>query len=235
MKFDVYCDESHPDAFTSQSVNKARYLLIGSLWLPADLRATLKKQIQSLRDEQHFFKEIKWHKVHRRYDDFYKGLINIFLGQGDLLRFRCIAVDSTKVDMVRFHHNDKELGFYKFYYQVLHQWILPFNEYKIFCDEKTNREGGRLKTLHQVLCNANLSSDIQSVQALPSKELDLIQMVDFFLGIASSRLNETIGPESFKNELICYLEQRLGLTKLAPTPRRENKFNIFKIELQGGW
>ncbi len=213
MKFDVYCDESHPDAFTSQSASKARYLLIGSLWLPTDLRKTLKKQIKSLRQEYSFSQEIKWHKVHRRYEEFYKGLINLFMGQGDLLRFRCIVIDSTKVDMVRFHHNDQELSFYKFYYQVLHQWIFAFNEYSIFCDEKTNREGCRLKTLHQVLCNANLSSEIKNLQALPSKEVELIQLVDFLLGMVSSRLNETITPDSFKNELIGHLEQRLGLTK----------------------
>jgi len=53
------------------------------------------------------------------------------------MRFRCIAVDREQVNLA-LHQNDGELGFYKFYYQLLHHWILD-NEYRIFCDLKTNR------------------------------------------------------------------------------------------------
>jgi hypothetical protein len=37
MEFEVYCDEAHPDLFTSANP-KAQFLMIGSLWLPAELR-----------------------------------------------------------------------------------------------------------------------------------------------------------------------------------------------------
>lgn len=33
MDFEVYCDENHPELFTSQNPS-ADYLMIGSLWLP---------------------------------------------------------------------------------------------------------------------------------------------------------------------------------------------------------
>lgn len=38
MKFEIYCDEAFPDLFTSRSP-RARYLMIGSLWLPSEKRA----------------------------------------------------------------------------------------------------------------------------------------------------------------------------------------------------
>lgn len=234
MKFEVYCDESHPDVLASQG-NHAQYLLIGSLWLPADLRAKIKEQIKRLRQTHHFNHEIKWHKVHADRESFYQDLIHLYLEHGELLRFRCIAVDSAKVNLVRFHENDQELGFYKFYYQMLHHWLLSFNEYTIFCDEKTNRRTDRIKTLKQVLNNANLSSRITSVQALPSKEVGLLQLTDFLLGMASSRLNNTVGANSCKDRLICYLEQRLDVRPLGPTCKSEQKYNIFKINLDGGW
>ena len=44
MKFEIYCDESHPDVFRSKSPARAKYLLIGGLWLPSALRGRGKKR-----------------------------------------------------------------------------------------------------------------------------------------------------------------------------------------------
>lgn len=74
--------------------------------------------------------------------DFYVELIDLFFAYGDNLRFRCIAVDRTQLNLA-LHDNDGELGFYKFYYQLLHHWILDFNSYRIFCDVKSNRDPKR--------------------------------------------------------------------------------------------
>lgn len=235
MKFDIYCDESHPDVFWSKTASRARFLLIGSLWLPTEERVGIKQAIQELRNTHQFRQEIKWHKVHSGKQEFYEALIDLFIRFELRLRFRCIAVEGDKVDMVRFHQNDQELGFYKFYYQMLKHWLDDFNEYRIYCDEKTNRVGDRLETLRRTLDCANLTSSVLSVQALPSQEVVLIQLADFLLGMAASRLNETISPGSAKDRLIERLERGLGVNRLAPTWKSERKFNIFKINLQGGW
>jgi hypothetical protein len=76
---------------------------------------------------------------------------------------------------------------------------------------------------------------VLAVQALPSKEVVLIQLADFLLGMASSRLNETVAPGSCKDLIIQNLEQGLKINRLGPTWKSERKFNIFKINLQGGW
>ncbi len=234
MKYEVYCDESNPDVFSSQASNKAKYLMIGSLWLPAEMRSELKSELSDLRKKHKFLYEIKWHKVHKNHEAFYRELIQLFMSKGLQLRFRCIAVEADKVNMPKYHNNDQELGFYKFYYQVLQHWILNFNDYVFFCDEKTSRFGDRLKTLKTVLQNANISSNIHDVQALPSHEVVLLQFCDFLLGIASSRMNESIAAGSVKDRLCAYLEQLLDHT-IEPTQRAEQKFNIFKINLSGGW
>jgi hypothetical protein len=235
MNYEIYCDESQPDVFWSQSNERAKYLMIGGLWLPAELRQDIKHDIRNIKEEFRIKSEFKWHKVHSSKELFYMALIDLFMKYGDQLRFRCIAVEGDKVDLVKFHESDAELGFYKFYYQAIVHWIFDFNEYRIFCDEKTNRVGDRLKTLRRTLDCSNISSKIISVQALPSKESVLIQLTDLLLGMASSRLNETVKPESIKEKLIVYLEQRLGVKLLGPTRKIEQKFNIFKINLQGGW
>jgi hypothetical protein len=234
VTFDIYCDESHPDVFWSRAESHAKFLLIGGLWLPASERAEIKAGMKKLRNDYGFRQEIKWHKVHAGKMDFYKGLIDLFIGFGLKLRFRCIAVEGDKVNMIRFHQDDQELGFYKFYYQLVKHWLDDFNTYRVFCDEKTNRMGDRLETLRRTLDCANLTSSVISVQALPSTDVSLIQLADFLLGMASSRMNESVKRGSGKDELIRYLEKQLG-KPLAPTWKLEKKFNIFKINLEGGW
>ena len=232
MDFEVYCDENHPELFTSDAP-KVRYMLIGSLWIPADLRKEMKDKVWALREQHQTWGEIKWSKVSKGKFDFYADLVDLFQGYGEQMRFRCIAIDHTLFNK-KWHDGDNELGFYKFYYQLLHHWILDFNNYAIFCDIKTNRDLDRLGELRRVLNNANLSSHVSQLQALPSREVVLIQLCDLLLGMASARLNETLKDGGAKEQLIQRLEGHLG-RPLAPTYRDEHKFNIFRIDLSGGW
>ena len=234
MKFEVYCDEVMPDVFTSARP-QARYLMIGSLWLPAELREDAKTKIGLLRARFGVWGEMKWTKISPAKAEFYYELVDLFMSYGMDMRFRCIAVDRTQVNMA-LHNNDGELGFYKFYYQLLHHWILDFNEYRIFCDLKTNRDRSRLRVLKRCLDYANKSATIADVQSLPSPEVALLQLCDVLLGTASSRLNETLTPGTAKESLVKRIEARLDLHgSLSPTSAAEKKFNIFKIRLEGGW
>lgn len=233
MKFEVYCDETLPDLFTSSSP-KGRYLMIGSLWLPSDLREEVKDRVNGLRKRHAVYGEMKWRKLSPSKATFYNELLDLFMSFGSDLRFRCIAVDHQAMN-VNLHNGDAELGFYKFYYQVLHHWILDQNEYVVFCDLKRNRDRTRLITLKRILNNANRTSIISNVQSLPSSEVVLLQMCDVLLGAASARMNKLAGLGSAKEGVIAHLERRLNCSRLGPTHRAEDKFNIFKIKLEGGW
>ena len=234
MRYEIYCDESHPDVFWSQSAAKAHYLCIGGLWLSVDLRAEVKERLRAIRNQHGLHGELKWHKVYARWEGFYRDLIDLFIQyDAEAMRFRCIVVDGRRIDLNRFHEADAELGFYKFYYQMLVHWLEAGHEYAIFCDEKTNRQHDRLFTLQRVLRNS-CSATIHAVQALPSHEVQLIQLTDFLLGIVSSRFNNGITTGGTKDHVSAYLEERLGYrSRLAPTTKGVRKFNIFKIDLQG--
>lgn len=231
MKFEVYCDESLPDILTSENPS-GQYLMIGSLWLPSELRSDAKSRINELRQKHSVHGEVKWRKISPSRKEFYVDLIDLFFSFGMDMRFRCIAVDRNQINMA-WHGGDAELGFYKFYYQVLHHWILDNNDYTIFCDLKVNRDRTRLNTLKTVLTQANRTSRIEAVQSLPSEEVSLLQACDVLLGAASSRLNQRTNG-SAKEDVIQHLESRLD-RKLGGTPRNERKFNVFKIQLKGGW
>ena len=233
MKFEVYCDESRPDLLCSKKPT-AQYMVIGGLWLPSEERDRLKTDIHSLRNKHRIGGEFKWQKVSPSRLNFYRDLAGWFVAMGDQLRFRCIAVEHEKVNLFQFHDGDQELGFYKFYYQMLHHWILDFNEYAVFCDYKSNRVRSRLPELARCLSYANLSSEIVNVQAIRSRESVLMQTADVLTGIAAARLNNSLRAGSAKWELVTHLEQALG-KKIGATYRSEQKFNVFVIDLAGGW
>ena len=98
MKFEVYCDEANPDVLTSANP-RARHLMIGSLWLPEELRNEIKSRVGTLRERHQAWGEIKWSKVSPSRHDFYVELVDLFFAYGDNLRFRCIAVDRTQLNL----------------------------------------------------------------------------------------------------------------------------------------
>ena len=233
MKFDVYCDESRPDLLSSSNP-PASFMVIGSLWLKTEDRQSFKTAIHELRDQHKIGGEFKWQKVSTARLNFYLALVDWFFAQGQNLRFRCIAVDHNKVNLMQYDDNDQELGFYKFYYQLLHHWILDFNDYSIFCDFKSNRRRDRLQVLKSCLSWANLSSTISNVQSVRSRESVLIQLADFLTGATAAKLNNTLAEGTAKFEVVARIEKHLG-KPIAHTWRDEHKFNVFVIDLQGGW
>lgn len=233
MNFDVYCDESRPDLLASSSPS-GQFMIIGGLWIPSEDRPLFKAQIHELRDRWRIGGEFKWNKVSPSRKAFYHELIDWFVERGDLARFRCIAVAHDQVNLLTYHENDQELGFYKFYYQMLRHWILDFNNYAIYCDFKSNRARDRLHVLQRCLEHANLSSTVGTVQAVRSEESVLVQVADVLTGIAGARLNQVLVSGSAKEEVAGHLESCLG-RRISHTPCSENKFNVFQIRLGGGW
>jgi hypothetical protein len=233
VRFEVYCDESRPDLFASRK-SSDRFLTIGSLWLRVDDRERLKEQLHELRNRHSIGGEFKWSKISPSRAAFYRELIGWFFDQGDRLRFRCIAVDRSQVNLELYHEDDQELGFYKFYYQLLHHWVLDFNDYQVFVDFKANRRSDRLQTLRNCLANSNLSARVQRVQAVRSEESVLIQAVDVLTGAVSRRLNGPQGVSRSKAGVVAQVEKALG-HEIRATGRYETKFNVFVIDLRGGW
>ena len=54
-----------------------------------------------------------------------------------------IVVEKDKLDYQSFHNGDSELGFYKFYYEMLIKWLVKDNQYLILLDFKQNKGSDR--------------------------------------------------------------------------------------------
>jgi hypothetical protein len=231
MKFEVYCDESRHELLSSREPPKGGLFLIGGLWIPAEQRGQIKHEIRALRATYNTWGEIKWNHVSRPRLEFYQRLIHLFFDSE--ARFRCVVIERDKVDLIKYHQADHELGFYKFYYQLLHHWIADFNEYAIFVDYKKNRAPDRLLSLHKVLSAANLTSKVLNVQAISSRDSPLIQLADLLTGATGYKLHGH-SESSLKVAIVRNIEERLGHI-IRPTGPFEAKFNVFFINLQGGW
>lgn len=232
MEIDVYCDESRPELFTSRILaGSEQFVIIGSLWIESALRNDFKSKIKQLRETHNVHGEFKWNRVSPSREFFYTSLIDLFFEEP--MRFRCILLPAHQLDAVQFHKADNELMFYKFYYLMLHNWIYDFNGYQIFVDIKTNRVKQRLKHLYQFLDNTNYFAEIKSVQALPSDEVDLLQLVDLLIGAVGSKFNGG-GSSLAKKNVVGTIEKHLE-HKLQPTHKMEEKFNVFRWRPGGGW
>lgn len=230
MDFEIYCDESGLEALSDKEAHL--FSGIGGIWFPAKYRPAFKQEMKRIKNKYGIKGELKWQKMSPAYYDLYKDVIDYFFSSH--IRFRAIVIETDKVNHIKFNNNDSELGFYKFYYQLLHHWILDFNQYDVFVDLKTNRIKGRLNELQKVLQNANLSSRINQVQGLPSQESLGIQLADFLTGLTLAKFNSELTSKA-KLSLIKYVEETYIGNSIRPTPKWKEKFNVFQIDLKGGW
>lgn len=237
MQIDLYCDESRQDLL----VNKAaitqdnRYVSIGGLLVPREKRTLLKKRINELKQQYGIVKEFKWGNVSDNKIDFYKALVDLFFGtEFKNVCFRCVIIDAMKIDNEKYNDDDQELGYYKFYYQLIHNWVNSSDTYYVFTDYKTNKEKDRLQELRRILNRQYVRDNIEIIQAIDSAESVILQLQNILMGTVSYKYNYgDNGSSTAKSELVAYVEQKLG-RKIGATYSSEHKFNIFKINLGGG-
>lgn len=229
---EIYCDESRPETIYSAN-SKDGFMVIGGVWVEGSERKRVKNKLDFLKKKHHINNEFKWNTVSPSRLEFYQELVKYFF-ENKNIRFRCIVVESQYVDMEKYHQNDNELGFYKFYYQVLNKWCEWGDDYRIYLDQKQNKLGNRLYTLKQIL-NKSSFANIESVLAIDSYESVFIQLADFLIGAVSYVYNDyqTMDNASrTKIEIIQVIEEYLDRSIDQPTSSNERKFNVFKIRLR---
>jgi len=229
MKIDIYCDESRLEFLTSKEDG---FMVIGSLWLHREKRELLKRQIKELKAKHNFTVEIKWTKISKKMLDFYKELIDLFVNYPEFHFFKAIVVDTAKINF-EYHQNIGDIGFYKFYYQVLvHKMNSATNqhEYYIYVDNKTNQVYKPLPLLKKILNNATYVGEVKLIEPRNSYENILLQYVDVLIGLVSYGYN-TSDKKGIKREFYEYACDTLGLSLNQPTSKEAQPFNIFEIKL----
>ncbi len=227
MEYVVYCDESRHDGQAQH-----RYMAIGGLWVPRAVKPDLTRRFRRLCASVGLRSEIKWSKVSAARLEGYKRLIDFFIDEP--LNFRVIVVDQSHVDADRFHGGDRELGFYKFYYEMLEKWIEEGNQYLILLDFKQNKGADRYTTLRTMLERRTRGRAwITDLTVIDSRQTPLAQLCDLLTGAVAACWCRDLAGDRPKPALARHLAQKLGRTSLrisSASPAME-KFNIFSIDL----
>ena len=228
MEYTIYCDESRHSGAAGD-----RYMAIGGLWVPKGRKPGLTRDFRDLKRSMQLNSEVKWSKVSSARLDSYKALVDFFLSRE--LNFRVIVVDQAKVDLSRFHGGDRELGFYKFYYEMLIKWLLPGNEYVILLDFKQNRGADRYTTLRTVLQRKLKGvAWISDLTVIDSCQAPLAQLCDVLTGAVAASWCDGLAAVGPKQALAGHLAAGLNKASLkfqSASPAFE-KFNVFRIDLE---
>lgn len=230
MKYEVYCDESCIEALFDKESHD--YTVIGGIWIPSDSRAEIKEKLNAIKARYGKMGELKWNKVSPSTKEMYKEVIDLFFNTFNI-RFRAITVNAKLVDNVTFNYGSGELGFYKFYFQLIQKWLIEGNSYKVFLDYKVNAQKSRVQDLCRIL-RYSTTATVELTQALPSEQSVLIQLADVLTGVVSSAFNDDDQTKESKRQLRMYVESYLGQSIDATHPG-ETKFNVFNINLRKGW
>ncbi len=228
MEYKIYCDESRHDGAHSH-----RYMAIGGLWVPVDDEPELLNAFREIRGKRLFNRELKWSKM--KSPGVYREMLDLFF-DAPSTAFRAIVVDQSRVDVARYHQGDNELGFYKFYYEMLEKWILPRNEYSVLLDHKQNRDPNRYSTMRRYLHNrgAKVGARIADLDTIDSAQEPMVQICDVLTGAIAASCCDDLRPGSPKEAVAAYIAKRAGFLSLknSSLSPKFSKFNVFRIELR---
>lgn len=220
----IYCDESRHDGQSAQ-----RHMVIGGLWLPRANRREILDGLHAVQREHRISGELKWTKVSRSRLPGYQAVVDYLAGRDDV-HFRCIVVDKTKVDHDKYFQNDRQFGFWVFYWHCLKQWMGNGNTYYVSVDFKPESMHSGPRRLRQVLENECVRRAwLKSLDCVDSRENLFCQVADIFIGAVGYEQNDLHGSE-IKRRLCEHIANRYELANLAGNDHPgQLRFNIFKI------
>jgi len=225
QKINIYCDES-----CHLGNDRQKAMVLGAIWCLDEKKKEIFKKIREIKVKHQLSPsfEIKWTKVSESKVSFYEDLINYFFDD-DHLHFRALVIPDKSIIEHESRNQDHDTWYYKMYFSMLKVIIEPHGKNRIFLDIKDTRSAGKMKKLHDVLCNANYDFNkeiIETVQTVRSHEVELIQLVDLLIG-AISYINRDLSGNAGKLRLIEKIKKRSGYNLRLSTYVKEDKFNIF--------
>ncbi|MCX6737018.1 MAG: DUF3800 domain-containing protein [Candidatus Parcubacteria bacterium] len=222
--YNIYCDESYIDN------PRANFMIIGALFVRRDEVPNIKNKIKELQNRYYIRGELKWVKTSKKSLKFYEELFKyLFSLEASVLCYKCIVVDKREINYKKYHNDDKELAFYKFYYELLRNKLEADKNYYIFLDFRPSKSKQRIKEFLTIVCG----NVIKHIQSYPSDNNIFIQITDVITGAIGFSKNK-LGTSENKKKLISILVKFLGKKDLEfCSPLNEEKFNIFCIILGG--
>jgi len=238
----IYCDESRQ--------RNENCMVLGGIMIRASEVGAFDRIMAQWRHDHQMHAELKWTKVtNQKYED-YRSVVDLFfdLARKRKMLFKCVVLEAARIDYKTYHQNDKELGFYKFFYQLL---LHSFGRHLarpgrqpakaiIFFDERNTSYS--LSDFHEILNRGirkqyRVKQDlIRAVEVAKSHDHNLMQVADILMGAVGFHCNDWhLRPESrqSKKDLANYIAGLLRLPSLkSQTPRTLEHFSIWHFRLK---
>jgi len=225
QEYNIYCDEScHLE---NDGINT---MVLGAMWCPKIKRKEIFTRIREIKENHGLPKnfEIKWNKVSSSKINFYKNLIDYFFDDDDIY-FRALVVPNKNELKHDEYNQTHDEFYYKMYFDLLKVIFAPDDSYNIYIDIKDTQSQEKVDKLTEVLRNNRYDFEdkiIRKVQQVDSKEVELLQLADLFIG-AVGYVNRGLTTSESKLKLIKRIQERSGYGLMQTTLLRENKTNIF--------
>lgn len=233
-KYHIFCDES---------CLSNRYSCYSGIIIENCFLEKVKNTILNSRKENNLYAEIKWSKISNQYEEKYINLIKAIesLINKDIMHFRSIIIDNHKINHKKYNDNNKEIGLYKFYYQLLkHCFLKDINqtaEINVYIDKRITHYS--LDDLKDCLnCTKDLAfCVIKTINHIDSKKCDFIQVNDLLLGALSFHKNgnhKIDDTRISKVNIASFIAQSIAGTEILGecTPRRQKRFKVWNINFK---
>ncbi len=218
--FNIYCDES-----THLQFDEKPFMLISYVSCAYPQIKQHKEYIKLLKAKHKFKGEIKWSNVSKSQYPFYADVIDYFFATD--LKFRSVIVDKSMIDETRegFTYND---FYFQMYYQLIFHKMCPEYTYNLYLDIKDTCSQSKLVKLGELL---NKKGNIRNIQFIKSYESYLMQMSDLVMGAINYHIRG-LDTVIAKNKLIEKIQTHANIDLQKSTPKCEEKFNLFYIDLK---
>ena len=223
--YHVYADESRQDAH--------RYMLYGLISIPRgqDEEALL-ADLSAFRREEGLNAEMKWGKVSKGMLHVYKQYVDIFFSH-PAAEFKCLVVDTHKIDYRAFHDNDRETAFFNFYFYAISRNLNPAHEHVVYADDRQTKQPLRWFELQarinlHWLQKGAAEAVVRNLLPVDSKRHDLLQLADLFVGAIGYDLEE-YNTSEHRLDFVRHVAQRVGCDSLRTHWGRGTRFNVWKF------
>lgn len=218
----VYCDESRQ--------TQERFMVLGGIAVASEKMGEFNASIQVCRNNGQIFGEFKWRKVSKAKLGDYKKFIDCFftLNNTGHAHFHSIIIDTAQIDYARFGASE-EVGFYKFYYQLLlhcfgKAYAMKNKDNGLLTYLDYRNSSYSLNNLKDILNNGmNKKFEVATrpfltIEPRDSKHCDAIQIVDLLIGAIGYKRNgfdQLAGASPSKKEIAEYIREKSGLSDIT--------------------
>lgn len=232
QSYRIYCDES-----CHLEHDQCPAMVLGAIWCPSVAVPDISKALREIKVRHGLSAdfELKWGKISPAKISYYTDVANYFFDEPSL-GFRCLIASKEGLRHSDFDQNH-DSWYYKMYYLLLRRLLAERNnEYRVYLDIKDTNSAAKVALLHDVLCNSVKDFDhqvLQGIQALPSHEVQQIQLADFLSGAVSYASRNLKGSVA-KQDIVGLIGNRAEHDLISSTWYSEKKFNIFKWNPNSG-